>query len=165
MLTLAGAYALSRSCCSPAIVPPNVRPIIFASANLPPRTTFPSGATASRFILMVLADMPATDSILDAYVAEALERLRQAIAEGSESVPGPLRDGQLKCIAYRDELIRRLRTLGPGGGRSEVPDRLDEANVVLSLLAAVEYPLQGFRKRIVEQAIQALADIRRRHGQ
>lgn len=107
---------------------------------------------------------PAPDSKLKAYVSGALEKLRLAIAEGSESVPGALRDGQLNCIAYRDELIRHLRTLQENSGRSDVPNQLDQANLVLSLLATVEYPLQGFRKNMVKQAIEVLEDVRHRHG-
>ena len=98
----------------------------------------------------------ASETTLDQFVDEILEKLHLALAEGSKSIEQDLRAGQILCIQYRDELIRRLRKLDDNSGRSDVPPRLNEANIVLSLISTAEYPLQGFRKRTLEQAIKLL---------
>ncbi|HEX3998615.1 MAG TPA: hypothetical protein VHX65_08710 [Pirellulales bacterium] len=104
----------------------------------------------------------AADTALNQFVDEVLEKLRLSLSEGSKSIEQDLRGAQIACTQYRDELIRRLRKRADNDGRTDIPERLDEANIVLSLIATVEYPLQGFRTRTLEDAIKLLESRRNR---
>lgn len=100
-----------------------------------------------------------TQAKLAERVAQAMEKLNAALAGGPETVEADLDAAEVLCVRFRDEVILRVRETGAERAE-QLHGLLKQANVVLSLIASVEYPLKGLRRSAIEQAVGVLAEAR-----
>jgi hypothetical protein len=63
-------------------------------------------------------------------------------------------------VRLRDALIERLRQDGGPSQRGNGRQALNQVNAVLSLVVAVEYPVAGEQRKLLEQARDALKEVR-----
>ncbi|HEX3727577.1 MAG TPA: hypothetical protein VHV08_15090 [Pirellulales bacterium] len=99
-------------------------------------------------------------SHLQELVAEAIDHLDASLREGSDSIEEDLGIAQVLTIRLRDRLIERARK-SRGEGAAAMRRLLNETNVALSLIAGVEYPIKGFRQKLIEQARAVLWEVQK----
>ena len=89
----------------------------------------------------------------------ALEVIERVLAQRSaEKEFEQVAECNRRIVQLRDHLIARLRTDGPGNG---VRENLDRVNVLLSMAASAEYPLQGIHWERMQKTRDLLADMAR----
>ena len=70
-------------------------------------------------------------------------------------------EAERRVVKLRNCLIDRLRQDSGSSGPSRWRKPLDRVNVALSLIAAIDYPATGIRRRHLEDAQQVLRSIER----
>ncbi len=94
----------------------------------------------------------------DRLLADARQRLQDA----KESGPGEIKsEGYLaekSIVQLRNYLIERFREQGKG--EVNVKESLEKANTALSLTVGLEFPLSGLKRKLIEDALKVLDQIK-----
>lgn len=93
---------------------------------------------------------------------EVLEKAKRALAEAKEDRPRELESqvgtAEVAVVHLRDHLIDSMRkqtgTAGP-----HIKAALGHANVALSLVVGIEYPLSGIKRTMIDEAEKVLSRI------
>lgn len=88
--------------------------------------------------------------------AEAMRLIDNALAKPPTELSAEVDDAERAVAALRDALIDRFRQ----APTSDLRRNLDGANVALSYLVGLEYPMGGLQRDMLQQARAALADVR-----
>ena len=83
---------------------------------------------------------------------EAIDLLDDALAKPATELKTEVDDAERVVAALRDELIDRLRAAPD----AEVRKRLDQVNVVVSLVVGLEYPVGAIERPKLRQASDVL---------
>ncbi|MCZ7567588.1 MAG: hypothetical protein M5U01_03200 [Ardenticatenaceae bacterium] len=106
-------------------------------------------------------DRTRTTDVLDRLHQEMLTELDQALQqeeplELKARVTAVLRT----AVQLRDDLTTRLREARTENDRDRLRGALDQVNVAISLLAAVEYPMVGIQRKSLETAREVLESVK-----
>jgi hypothetical protein len=102
---------------------------------------------------------PAPDGAeLQARCSQAIEALDRALGLPAGKVGEPVDEAERATVRVRDGLIERLRQDGDAGDAKH-RSALKQVNAALSLIVAVEYPLGGVHRKLIQQSRDALQKV------
>jgi hypothetical protein len=97
-----------------------------------------------------------TDTNTDDLKQRALQLLDDALRRPPRELKAEVDEAERAVVALRDQLIDRVRQ-SEDGPYPALRHALDQANVALSLVVGIEYPVGGLQRELIKQAHEVLA--------
>ncbi len=94
---------------------------------------------------------------LERFRRKALHALDEALSQPASAATAEVDVAERAVVQLRDVLIEHIRA-GPGEpDASRMRNILDQVNAAISLIVAVEYPVRGLQRQVLQQARDAIA--------
>lgn len=93
---------------------------------------------------------------------EALDAIHRAMDSDPKELTEDVEVAERKTAALRDHLIEQLRKEKTARKKRQLREALDQANMALSMILSVEYPIKGIQHEHLVEAARVLRAMRRR---